>query len=129
MAPRLLTIPALALAALSAVVVGCGRSEDKQAKANTENVMTQSTHEGQPGNRDHSGWWCAEHGVPEEICGLCNAKFAGECKKKGDWCKEHERPESQCFICHPDKKEQFAAQYRAKYGKEPPPIEDEQKKQ
>jgi hypothetical protein len=74
---------------------------------------------------DHSGWWCDEHGVPEEICGQCNAKYAAECKKKGDWCEKHDRPDSQCFICHPELKEKFAAQYRAKYGKEPPPMEEE----
>jgi hypothetical protein len=74
---------------------------------------------------DHSGWWCDEHGVPEEVCALCNAKVAAEFKKKGDWCKEHDRPDSQCFICHPELKEKFAAQYRAKYGKEPSPLEDE----
>ncbi len=77
---------------------------------------------------DHGGWWCDEHGIPEEICGQCNVKLAAELKKKGDWCKEHDRPDSQCFICHPDLKEKFAAQYRAKYGKEPPPIEEEEKK-
>jgi hypothetical protein len=74
---------------------------------------------------DSETWWCKEHGVPEEICGQCNAKVAAEFKKKGDWCKEHDRPESQCFLCHPDLKEKFAAQYRAKYGKEPPPMEEE----
>src|SRR4051812_35035095 len=76
---------------------------------------------------DHSAWWCAEHGVPEHDCAQCSAKVAAEYKKKGDWCKEHERPESQCFLCHPDLREKFAAQYRAKYGKEPPPTEDEGK--
>jgi hypothetical protein len=75
----------------------------------------------------HSGWWCDEHGVPEEVCGQCNAKVAAEFKKKGDWCKEHDRPDSQCFLCHPELKEKFAAQYRAKYGKEPPLTEDEEK--
>jgi hypothetical protein len=77
---------------------------------------------------DHSGWWCDEHGVPEEVCGQCNAKVAAEFKKKGDWCKEHDRPDSQCFLCHPEYKEKFAAQYRAKYGKEPPPTEDDEAK-
>ena len=73
----------------------------------------------------HDGWWCDEHGVPEAICGQCDQKVAAECKKKGDWCEKHDRPDSQCFICHPELKEKFAAQYRAKYGKEPPPMEEE----
>ena len=57
-----------------------------------------------------------------------DTKFAAECQKKGDWCEEHDRAKSQCFKCDPKLKEKFAAQYRAKYGKEPPPIEDEEKK-
>lgn len=74
---------------------------------------------------DHSDWWCAEHGVPEEICSQCDAKVATACKKKGDWCKEHDRADSQCFRCHPKLKAKYAAQYRAKYGKEPPPTADD----
>lgn len=73
---------------------------------------------------DHSEWWCAEHGIPEEECSMCQDKVAKECKAKGDWCDKHERAKSQCFICDPKLKEKFAAKYRAKYGKEPPPIED-----
>jgi hypothetical protein len=64
--------------------------------------------------------WCAEHGVPEDICARCNAKVAAECKQKGDWCKEHDRPESQCFLCNPKRAEKFAAEYEAKYGSKPP---------
>jgi cobalt-zinc-cadmium efflux system membrane fusion protein len=79
-------------------------------------------------DHDHAGWWCDEHGVPEEVCGQCNAKLAAEFKKKGDWCQDHDRPKSQCFQCDPKLKEKFAAQYRAKYGKEPPPTEDDEKK-
>jgi hypothetical protein len=71
----------------------------------------------------HDNWWCDEHGVPEEVCGLCNSKLAAEMQKKGDWCKEHDRPDSQCFICHPELEQRFAAQYGAKYGKKPPKPE------
>jgi len=98
---------------------GCGESErTKRAKAK---AAAQASHD------DHSAWWCAEHGVPEEVCGLCSGKVAKELKAKGDWCAKHDRPDSQCFICHPEYKEKFAAQYRAKYDKEPPPTEDEEK--
>lgn len=69
---------------------------------------------------DHSGWWCIEHGVPEEICAQCNAKLAAEYRQKGDWCKEHIRPESQCFLCNPKRAEKFAAEYEAKFGTKPP---------
>ena len=69
---------------------------------------------------DHSGWWCAEHGVPEEECTLCSSQAAERAQAKGDWCEEHDRAESQCFICHPDLEAKFAARYEAKYGKKPP---------
>ena len=72
----------------------------------------------------HDGWWCDEHGVPEEICARCNTKLVADFKAKGDWCQEHERPDSQCFICHPEKQAEFAAQYEAKYGKQPPKPSD-----
>ena len=77
------------------------------------------------GGHDHGGWWCDEHGVPEEICGRCNAKYAAECQKKGDWCKKHDRPDSQCFLCHPEKEAEFAAKYEDKYGKKPPKPQEE----
>jgi hypothetical protein len=76
----------------------------------------------------HSGWWCAEHGIPEEECSMCSAKVAKECKAKGDWCDKHDRAKSQCFLCDPKLKEKYAAVYRAKLGMEPPPTEDDQKK-
>lgn len=71
---------------------------------------------------DHSGWWCAEHGVPEKECGQCDPKVATELKKKGDWCADHNRPDSQCFVCHPELEAKFAARYEAKYGKAPPKM-------
>jgi len=71
----------------------------------------------------HDGWWCNEHGVPEEVCALCSTKLVPDFKAKGDWCKEHDRPDSQCFTCHPEHEAAFAAQYEAKYGKKPPKPE------
>jgi hypothetical protein len=67
--------------------------------------------------------WCVEHGVPEDICGQCNAKVAADFKQKGDWCREHNRPESQCFLCNPKLQTRFVAEYEAKYGKKPPAPE------
>src|SRR5262245_35388242 len=103
-----------------AALAGCVKEPPRpgQSKGNTKAGVEGKGH-------DHGGWWCDEHGVPEEICAQCNSKVAADFKKKGDWCKEHDRPDSQCFICHPELKEKFAAQYRAKYGKEPPPTEDD----
>jgi hypothetical protein len=117
----LLALMPLALLTLG----GCNKEAPKAEgpKGKPTQVAEKASKEG----HDHSGWWCDEHGVPEEVCGQCNVKIAAEFKKKGDWCKEHDRPDSQCFVCHPELKERFAAQYRAKYGKEPPPTEDEEK--
>jgi hypothetical protein len=115
-------------AALAFVVAGCTKQDaapkaDAKGKAKGTEVAENTDKKG----HDHSDWWCAEHGVPEEMCSMCSPKVAAECKKKGDWCEKHDRADSQCFICHPEKKEKFVAMYRAKYGKEPPPIEDEKK--
>ena len=94
-------------------IIGCGKSADKTSPVATPAGDVSNGH-------SHEGWWCNEHGVPEEVCALCNVKLAGDFKAKGDWCKEHDRPDSQCFICHPEKEAEFAAQYEAKYGKKPP---------
>lgn len=107
-----LLFPALALVALS----GCGQKDDPKAVAEKKGGETKEADD---------GWWCKEHGVPEHDCAQCDAKVAAEYKKKGDWCKEHDRPESQCFICNPKRAEKFAANYKAKYGKEPPALPPE----
>ena len=51
--------------------------------------------------------------------------MAAQFKEKGDWCAAHDRPNSQCFIHHPELKAKFAASYKAKYGEDPPPMEEE----
>lgn len=71
---------------------------------------------------DHSGWWCQEHGIPEEVCSMCSASYANECKEKGDWCEEHNRAESQCFKCDPSLADKYAKLYEAKFGKKPPQV-------
>jgi hypothetical protein len=112
----------LLLSLLPAVLVAlgsCSRDDSKeQAKGNAGNRVARETDDAE------TLWWCKEHEMPEGICAQCSAKLAADFKKKGDWCKEHNRPESQCFICHPELKEKFAAQYRARYGKEPPAMEE-----
>lgn len=104
--------------------VGCGNSSSVPISASNPSTV----HDGKNAStkndaHDHSGWWCNEHGVPEDVCALCNSKVAAEFQKKGDWCKEHDRPDSQCFKCHPEFEAKFAAQYEAKYGKKPPKPE------
>jgi hypothetical protein len=118
---------AACIAAAGLAVGGCGQTENKGNQAKGKPSQPAEKQVAAKDKHDHSGWWCDEHGVPEEVCGQCNAKLAAEFKKKGDWCKEHDRPKSQCFLCDPSLKEKFATQYRAKYGKEPPPTEDEEK--
>ncbi|HJT75840.1 MAG TPA: hypothetical protein VJ739_01425 [Gemmataceae bacterium] len=109
------------LLAVSLLVLGgCSKDDPKagQTKGTSTPVAAKKVD-------DHSGWWCEEHGIPEAECSMCSAKVAKECKARGDWCEKHDRAKSQCFICDPSLKEKYAAKYRAKYGKEPPPIQDE----
>ena len=112
------------ITALGAIVVagfgvlGCNKSAEKTLPNVAPAVDTSSAAEG------HAGWWCNEHGVPEEVCALCSTKLAAGFKANGDWCKDHDRPESQCFVCHPEKEAEFAAQYEAKFGKAPPKAHD-----
>jgi len=98
-------------------LVGCGKPAGEAAP---DTKVAVDGHSG-------GGWWCDEHGVPEEICAQCNVKLVADFKAKGDWCKEHERPDSQCFVCHPEKEAEFAAQFEAKFGKKPPKPEGHEK--
>ncbi len=99
-------------------IAGCGEAPVPKSQTDAKLTAAKSG-----GKDDHSGWWCNEHGVPEEICSLCDSKVAAELQKKGDWCKEHDRADSQCFKCHPELQAKFAAQYEAKFGKQPPEPE------
>lgn len=100
----------LAASVLLVALSGCGRSATAPVESTVE------------AGHDHGGWWCVEHGIPEEVCARCDTKYAMERKAAGDWCAEHETPESQCFSCHPEVAEKFAAQYEAKYGTKPPAV-------
>jgi hypothetical protein len=107
------------------VAVGCHHAEDKankqaKAKIDTAKKTEKAVHE------EH-GWWCEEHGIPEDICGLCNVEYRNKKKAEGDWCELHARLKSQCFKCDPSLYEkEFEPQYVNKYGKKPPrPPESE----
>lgn len=110
---------------------GCGQANTERPQAETappdNHDHDHDTHTVSSGKveaaHDHSGWWCNEHGVPEEVCSLCDSRVAAEFQKKGDWCAEHDRADSQCFHCHPELEARFAAQYEARYGKQPPKPE------
>jgi hypothetical protein len=103
-------LPAVLVTTLAISAIGCAKP------GGSADPATQVASDG----HKHDGWWCDEHGVPEEVCALCNVKLVADFKDKGDWCQQHERPDSQCFICHPEIEAEFAAQYEAKYGTKPP---------
>ena len=113
----------LALVTASAAIWGCA---DSSAKRPDVHQSAAASHSDDSKAAD-DGWWCAEHGVPESMCALCDAKIAADYKAKGDWCAKHDRPDSQCFICHPEKEAVFAAMYEAKYNEAPPKREEEKK--
>lgn len=96
--------------------------------SDTETVGTEGKTDDQDGEEhasdEHSGWWCVEHGVPEEECALCQKALIADFKAQGDWCEDHDRPDSQCFICHPENFEKFSMRYEAKFGEKPPKPTD-----
>jgi len=44
--------------------------------------------------------FCAEHGVPESLCTICNPGL----KERLEWCAGHGLPESLCTVCNPELK-------------------------
>jgi cobalt-zinc-cadmium efflux system membrane fusion protein len=99
------------------LAIGCGQACNPAATADADD-HDHGAHVCN-GHR-HDGWWCDEHGMPEEVCAQCNPKLAAEFQRRGDWCADHDRPDSQCFVCHPELQAKFAARYEAKLGKMPP---------
>jgi hypothetical protein len=120
----LFALPCLLLAAVlwSAGCTQQSGQDGKESKGDQKVAQKDNDHNGDKKDakgEDH-GWWCQEHGVPEDICSLCAAEEkVKEFKAKGDWCEKHDRAKSQCFKCDPMLYDRFAAMYRAKYGKEP----------
>jgi len=110
------------VAAIAVAMPACGPGDTGKGPKPTEKKEARAAHNYK--GRD----WCPEHGMPESICAQCNAKLAKAHKDKGDWCAEHDVPKSQCFQCDPKLKEKFAQEYRDKYGEDPPPTEEDQKK-
>jgi len=59
---------------------GCSQqATDADADAPTGEV-TEASHDDHDHDDDHSGWWCTEHGIPEEQCSLCSADAAEACQ-------------------------------------------------
>jgi hypothetical protein len=105
-------------AASAVLVSGCS-----QQATETENSSAPVA-DASDADPSHGGWWCVEHGIPEEQCSMCSSKAADAFKAKEDWCEDHKRAESQCFICEPSRAEKFAKLYEAKVGREPPPLDE-----
>ena len=122
-------------AAIAVLASGCGKATqttDETKGTEKEKVLAQNTGDKKEPEKtdpkeDHSGWWCNEHGLPEHVCDLCSRKFREAEKAKGNWC-EHNRVKTSCFKCNPGLKEKYAAEYKAKFQKDPPPTEDEEEK-
>jgi hypothetical protein len=113
---NLAAVTAMALVGVS--IVACSKSGEKAAATSAASGTKAAI-----AGHSHEGWWCKEHGVPEEVCAQCDSKLVADFKAKSDWCVKHNRPESQCFICHPEKQAEFAELYEAKYGEQPPKPE------
>ncbi|MFO0796072.1 MAG: hypothetical protein U0804_01280 [Gemmataceae bacterium] len=114
--------PLFAFLAGLVVLAGCGKApEAAKDTGKGPTVVAQGNGKTEPAD-DHSGWWCNEHGLPEEVCDLCSRKYRNAEKAKGNWC-EHNRVKTSCFKCNPGVQEKYAAEYRTKFGKEPPAIE------
>ena len=122
-------------ATLALLAAGCNdKAKDGETKAITkENAVAKNKGAASvplataPATADHSGYWCDEHGIPEAVCDLCSKKYREAEKAKGNWC-EHSRVKSSCFKCNPGLKEKFAAEYKAKTGKDAPPVGDDETK-
>ena len=123
------------LAAIAVLASGCGKTGQPVGEtkgSEKEKVVAQNTGDKKgtgsiEDTGDHSGWWCPEHGLPEHVCDLCSRKYREAEKAKGNWC-EHSRVKTSCFKCNPGLKEKYAAEYKAKFSKDPPPTEDEEEK-
>jgi len=120
------SVAASVMLSLLVGAIGCGKSASNGGSPQVAEVTHDDHAEGDGHDHaagdghDHGGWWCGEHGVPEEVCSMCSAKAAAKFKEEGDWCDEHNRAESQCFKCDPTRAEKFAKLYEAKIGGQPP---------
>lgn len=125
-------------AAIAVLASGCGKDQPVGETKGSEKDRPVAKNDGYKGHDpkdppkadpkdDHSGWWCNEHALPEDVCDLCHKKYRESEKAKGNWC-EHNRVKTSCFKCNPGLKEKYAAEYKAKFSKDPPPTEEEEEK-
>lgn len=118
---RIRTRLGVTLVAATVLLTGCSEpgSSTTDASLASGEQHAQDHDEHDHAAHQHGGWWCGEHGVPEDECAQCDKSLVPEFKAKGDWCEEHNRPDSQCFIDHPEHFEKYAALYEAKFGERP----------
>lgn len=120
------------LALIAALAAGCSQTSSPSTPSKEPGKDKTVAKADKPADKeadkgDHAGWWCDDHALPEAVCDLCSKKYREAEKAKGNWC-EHNRVKSSCFKCNPGLKEKYAAEYKAKFGKEPPAAEDDEKK-
>ena len=59
------------------MLAGCGQQSGNRGTDGGPVKATEASHENhEHAGDDHSGWWCAEHGIPEEKCSLCSSMAA-----------------------------------------------------
>jgi len=105
----------LTLLGMITFAAGCSGDTDATQVAQNDAQEEHAAH-----GDEHGGWWCGEHGVPEEECTRCDSSLIAGFKDKDDWCDEHDLPDSQCFKCDAKNADKFIARYEAKYGEKPP---------
>ncbi|MCB9462141.1 MAG: efflux RND transporter periplasmic adaptor subunit [Candidatus Eisenbacteria bacterium] len=88
--------------AVGGVLSGCGAPDGaSDTEVRSEGLGT-GTGGGRASSETRESDVCAEHGVLEAVCTICNPALAVVFQSKGDWCVEHSLPESFCPICHPE---------------------------
>jgi hypothetical protein len=108
----------LGLTAGLTVLAGCGGEPVAATTAAKPAEVAEADDDG------GHGWWCAEHGVKEDECSICQKEVFKKLKPD-EICPNHpDRAKAQCFVCNPQLWEKSKATYVAKYGKEPPLPDD-----
>lgn len=128
---RAASIERCLLLCLSVLALGACSTADADVEGDDHAGHDHSSEEGHDDNDDHAGHdhgdeeghddddhaghdhgdeaghdgaaadWCAEHGLPESQCTVCNPGLIAEYQAAGDWCGGHGFPESVCPQCNP----------------------------
>ena len=102
-----------ALAVVSLVLSGCGKSKSRDAEeaASSKATLGSTAHaHDNPGEtcfvcdaskREKGRLWCKGHARYEDRCWLCHPELEDKSRM---FCKEHAVYEDECFLCHPELK-------------------------